>query len=258
MIQFARENKSLIFMLAFFLFALELEIFVSAVLKSGDHSKIQVLNAENEVIYESLEKKLYQFNKYYFEQNFGPLENYRIRRFNEQRPFPFRAWLISAIGIPIGFMLLLGFLVKAWAVFFKGDTPVFEHDPSAVLSRKPGRIADLIDTVSRLNIFVLGFFIVATLFLYWVLPDLIVFISRMGLETLIRFKWFFIGSLLVITAILVWFIYLKYLLARKAIESQTEIEKLKLQIIHDTGDREKVQKLIAQNHEHREHDDSSS
>jgi hypothetical protein len=48
-------------MIAFFLFALELEIFISAFMKSGDHSKIQVLNNRDEVLYESDENKLYQF-----------------------------------------------------------------------------------------------------------------------------------------------------------------------------------------------------
>lgn len=232
-------------MLAFFLFALELEIFFSASLKSGDHSKIQVLNSNNQVIYESSEKKLYQFDKYYFESNFGPLENYQIRRVKDIRPFPFRGWLISAVGIPIGFMMILGFLIKAWAVFFKGEKPVYEESSQpAESSRGKGKIHNLIHTVSNLNIFVLGFFIISALFLYWVLPDMIVFVSRMGLETLIRFKWFFISALLVLTGIFIWFIYLKFLLAKKAIESRAEIEKIKLQIIHDTGNAEIAQKLI--------------
>jgi hypothetical protein len=245
MFEFARENKSLIFLIAFFLLALEIEIFVSAVLRSGDHSKIQVLNDRNEVLYESPEKKLYQFNKYYFEQNFGPLSNYQIRRVSEVRPFPFRAWLISAIGMPIGFMLILGFLVKAWAVFFKGDRPVYDEGAPPPHPEGTGKIGTFITTVSRLNIFVLGFFIVSALFLYWVLPDLIVFISRTGMETLIRFKWFFIGAFLVLTGIVVWFIYLKYLLAKKAIESRTEIEKIRLQIIHDTQDQDLAMRLLS-------------
>ena len=245
MIQFAKENKSLLFMIAFFLFALELEIFVSAALKSGDHSKIQVLNNRNEIIYESDENQFYQFNKYYFEHNFGPLENYRIHREPVDVPFPFRGWLISAIGIPVGFMLILGFIVKAWAVFFKGEAPIYESHQTNTGNNNSGRIEQLIEKVSKLNIFVLGFFIVAALVLYWVLPDMILFLSRLGLETLIRFKWFFIACLATITGIFIWFIYLKYLLAKKAIESRTEIAKLKLQIIHDTASEDIAHKLLS-------------
>ncbi len=239
-------------MIAFFLFVLELQIFISAVMKSGDHSKIQVLNTQNEVIYESDENKLYQFDRYYFEKTFGPLDTYKKRRLDINRPFPFRGWIISAIGIPVGFMLVLGFIVKAWAVFFKGEKPTYDHSDGDFVhppeKKEPvGRIENLIHTVSKMNIFVLGFFIVATLFLYWVLPDMIMYISRMGLETIIRFKWFFISVFLCFAALFAWFIYLRYLLARKSIESRTEIEKMKLQIIHNSSGNEFSQKSLAMN-----------
>ncbi len=250
MIHFARENKSLLFMIAFFLFVLEIQIFFSALMKSGDHSKIQILNDRDEVIYECEEKKLYQFDLYYFEKNFGPLKNYRQRRLDIDLPFPFRGWIISAIGIPVGFMLVFGFIVKAWAVFFKGDVPVYDKTASmeADDERKPlNRIEEFIQTVNRMNIFVLGFFIVAALFLYWVLPDMVMFVSRMGLETIVRFKWFFIGSLAVLAGLFSWYIYLRYLLAKKAIESRAEIEKIRLQIIHDTDNEEIARKLLSMN-----------
>lgn len=236
-------------MIAFFLFALEIQIFISAFMKSGDHSRIQIVNDRDEVIYECDENKLYQFDRYYFEKNFGPLDNYKKRRLSIENPFPFRGWMISAIGIPVGFMLVLGFILKAWAVFFKGEKPVYENsDPDATNNKKPEtRFEQVIETVSRMNIFVLGFFIVAALFLYWVLPDMVMFVSRMGIETIIRFKWFFIGFFLVLGGLFAWFIYLKYLLARKAIESKTELEKIRLQIIHETGSEEIARKLLSMN-----------
>jgi hypothetical protein len=216
-------------------------------MQSGDHSKIQVLNNHDEVIYESDENKLYQFDRYYFEKNFGPLENYKKRRLDIENSFPFRGWMISAIGIPVGFMLVLGFIFKTWAVFFRGEKPVYENNNRNGTNERispSNRFEQIIVMVSNMNIFVLGFFIVAALFLYWVLPDMIMFISRMGLETIIRFKWFFIGVFLTIAGLFSWFIYLRYLLARKAIESRTEIEKIKLQIIHETDNEEIARKLL--------------
>ncbi|MFA6008774.1 MAG: hypothetical protein WC799_02240 [Desulfobacteraceae bacterium] len=247
MIQFAKNNKDLLFIIAFFLFVLELVIFINAFMQSGDHSKIQVLNNHDEVIYESDENKLYQFDRYYFEKNFGPLENYKKRRLDIENSFPFRGWMISAIGIPVGFMLVLGFIFKTWAVFFRGEKPVYENNNRNGTNERispSNRFEQIIVMVSNMNIFVLGFFIVAALFLYWVLPDMIMFISRMGLETIIRFKWFFIGVFLTIAGLFSWFIYLRYLLARKAIESRTEIEKIKLQIIHETDNEEIARKLL--------------
>jgi hypothetical protein len=217
-------------------------------MKSGDHSKIQILDNNGEVIYESDENKLYQFDRYYFEKNFGPLDNFRKRHLKIENPFPFRGWLISAIGIPIGFMLILGFVVKAWAVFFKGEKPVYDNsaNPGHSDQKKPvSGIERMIHLVSGMNIFVIGFFVIAMLFLYWVIPDMVMFISRLGLETIVRFKWFFIGCFVVIAVLFAWYIYLKYLLAKRAIESRAEIEKMKLQIIHDTGSEEIAQKLLS-------------
>lgn len=255
MIQFAKNNKELLFLIAFFLFVLEFVIFINAFMQTGDHSKIQVLNNRDEVVYESDEKKLYQFDRYYFEKNFGPLENYRKRRLNIDNPFPFRGWMISSIGIPIGFMLVLGFIFKAWAVFFKGEKPVYENNYRNGTNEKTkpsSRLEQIIEMVSAMNIFVLGFFVIAALFLYWVLPDMVMFISRIGLETIIRFKWFFIGVFLTIAVLFSWFIYLRYLLAKKAIESRAEIEKIKLQIIHETNNEEIARKLIAMGMDNRD------
>jgi hypothetical protein len=242
MISFTKENKTLLFIIAFFLLVLEIQIFFYASSRSGDISTIQVLNDRDEVIYESSANKLYKFDKYYFEANFGPLESYRVRRFKVDRPFPYRGWLISAIGLPIGFILILGFIVRAWAVFFKGDKADWNmeapSDPDAANNNgEPGAnvLERLIDKVSGLNVFVLGFVILSILFLYLVLPDMILFLSRAGIDTIVRFHWFFIAAALAMTGIFVWFIYLKYLIAKKTIESRTEIEKIKLQITHDTG-----------------------
>lgn len=235
MFNFVRENKILVFLITLILLILEIEIFVHASIKSGDLSKIQVLNKHDDVIYESSATKLYEFNKYYFEENFGPLENYRLKRIKIERPFPFRAWLISSFGIPVGFILILGFIIKAWSVFFNGDTATIPPEPHDTITDEDTHIERIIKKVSSLNIFVLGFFIVSALFLYWVIPDMILFISRASIDTIMKFKWFFIAVSIVIAGIFTWFIYLKYLIAKKAIESNTEIEKMRLQIIHDTG-----------------------
>ena len=51
-----------------------------------------------------------------------------------------------------------------------------------------------------------------------------------GAETLIRFKWAFIPAAIVFTALVAWVIYLRYLLARKAIESQAALARYRLEL----------------------------
>jgi len=73
------------------------------------------------------------------------------------------------------------------------------------------------------------------MFTYWVVPNLILYIGQVGMDTILRFKWFFLATALIILGIVVWIIYLRYLLAKKALDSQTELEKFRLQIAAGNG-----------------------
>ncbi|MEE4113637.1 MAG: hypothetical protein V2I40_12535, partial [Desulfobacteraceae bacterium] len=114
-------NKTLFIIIIVGLFLLELEIFALAAMKSGRQSWLQVIDANGNVIHETSGKHLSEFNKYYFEKTFGPLENYQVRLETREHPFPFRAWFVAAIGIPVGAMLLFGFVVKAYVAIFHGN-----------------------------------------------------------------------------------------------------------------------------------------
>ena len=71
---------------------------------------------------------------------------------------------------------------------------------------------------------------------YWVVPNLIVYVGKTGTGMLVRFKWVFLGLGAVMTGIFVWIIYLRYLLARKTIEQQGEVEKFRLQLAFDRSE----------------------
>ena len=70
---------------------------------------------------------------------------------------------------------------------------------------------------------------------YWVVPNFIVYLSRLGVDTLIRYKWFFLAAAAVSLGLLIWVIYLRYLLARRSIESRTEVEKHRLELEYKHG-----------------------
>ena len=84
-------------------------------------------------------------------------------------------------------------------------------------------------------LFLIGFFILVAVLLYWIVPNALSFIGKTGIDTIIRFKWVFIIAAIVLVGIVLWIIYLRYLLAKKSIETQTEIEKLRLQMESQTG-----------------------
>jgi len=223
------EHKTLLIIIAVVLFLVELEIFALAVMKSGRKSWLQVINNQGSVIHETDGKNLSQFNKYYFEKTFGPLNQYQFKLVTREIPFSFRAWFVAAVGIPVGAILLFAFAVRAFQTLFFGEALKQDSpDPSPTIFES--RFEKIIAVFSRFNIFTLGFFLFMAVFCYWVIPNLIVYAGQLGIETLTRYKWIFLTVGIVVFGLIVWIIYLKYLLAKKSIESQTEIEKHRLEI----------------------------
>ena len=228
-----RENRTLLIVIAVGLFLIELEIFVIAAMKSGNKSVIQVKDAAGEVLYESDGNNLSQFDKYYFEQNFGALEQYQLNLDTRQTPFPFRAWFVAAFGLPVGGMLLFAFVVRVYLTIFYPDQ--LSAASTAAGLNEGSRLERFLLRVSRYNIFIIGFLMLIGIFAYWVVPNMIVYVGRVSIDTLIRYKWFFIATAVVFLSLLVWVIYLRYLLARKSIESQTELEKHRLELEYQHG-----------------------
>ena len=228
-----RENKTLFIIIAVVLFLVELEIFALAAMKSGRKSWLQVIDANGNVIHETDGKNLSDFNKYYFEKTFGPFEQYHVKLETKQFPFPFRAWFVAAVGIPVGAILLFAFAVQAYLSLFYKEGHSGQYDVKE--NQYEYRFEKLIAAVSRFNIFSIVFIILLGVFSCWVVPNLIVHVGKLGVETLTRYKWVFLCFGMVFLGFAVWVVYLKYLLAKKAIESHAEIDKYRLQLEFDHG-----------------------
>lgn len=222
------DHKPLFIVIVVILFLLELEIFAVAVMKSGRKSWLQVIDTNGNIIYQTDGDNLSEFNNYYFEKTFGPLAQYEIKLVTKEIPFPFRAWFVAAVGLPVGIVLLLAFIVKAYMTLFYETEKTSHFEPDTVGYET--RMEKIIAKISRFNIFTLGFLIFLAVFGYWVIPNFIVYLSHVGIETLVRFKWFFLFAAIIMLAIVGWIIYLRYLLAVKTIETQAEIEKKRLQL----------------------------
>lgn len=235
-----RENKTLVIIIAVVLFLLELEIFALAAMKSGRKSRLQVVNAQGSVIHEADGSNLSQFNKYYFEKTFGPLEQYQFKLVTKEIPFPFRAWFVAAVGIPVGVILLFAFAVEAFqTLFYAKEKERGQIDLSK--AEYEYRFEKIITVLSRFNIFTIGLIVLLAVFGYWVIPNLIVYGGQLGIETLTRYKWIFLSVGIVFLGLVVWIIYLRYLLAKKTIESQAEIDKHRLQLEYNQSQRSRHQ-----------------
>ena len=229
-----RENRTLFIVIAVGLLLIELEIFVLAAMKSGRQSVIQVMTQTGEVIYESDGRNLSQFDKYYFEQNFGPLDQYQLKLNTREIPFPFRAWFAAAFGLPIAGILMFAFVVKAYLALFYGDK-LKESGEALAPSDDASMLERFLVRVSQYNIFIIGFLVLMAILAYWVVPNFMVYIGHLGVDTLIRYKWLFIAVAAISLGLLIWVIYLRYLLARKSIESRTDLEKHRLELEYRHG-----------------------
>ncbi|MBN1932040.1 MAG: hypothetical protein JW786_10585 [Desulfobacterales bacterium] len=234
------EHKTMFIIVAVALFMIELQILSVAVLKSGQKPLLQVIDDKGNVIHETNGRHLSDFDRYFFEKIFGPLDQYEVRHITKEIPFPFRAWFVTAVGVPIGVVLLLAFIIKAWAALFYGEEQT-EPKPEVNKTEPKTRFESILSKISGLNIFVIGLLAFLAVFLYWVLPNLITYIGRLGIETLTRYKWVFLGATLMLFGLIVWIIYLKYLLAKKTIDSQTEIDKHRLQLEYSEVKRNSLQ-----------------
>jgi hypothetical protein len=226
-----QENKTLFIILAVGLFLVELEIFALASMGSGRQSIVQVLDQQSNVIYEVKSARLNSQEKAEFEKTFGPLANFHVNVVTKQRPFPFRPWFAAAAGLPIGAVLLFGFFVKAYEALFFGNERRFSRDGASQTSDPPSdRLDRLINRVSRLNIFAIGGFVLLFALGLWAVPHLLSEFGRHGVAVIIRYKWVVLGIAGVFLGLVVWIIFLRYLLARKAIETQADVEKYRLQL----------------------------
>lgn len=224
-----RDHKTVLIIIAIALFLIELEIFAVAAIKSGKKSQLQVYDKQGNLIYETDGDSLSDFNKYYFEKTFGPFESYDVKRVSNDEPFPFRAWFVAAVGIPIGIVLLFAFVVRAFTALFYGDkAPSDVRDASA--SEHGTRLERAAASVGRLNIFTIGSLVFLAVIAYWIIPNLIGHLGKIGMETVIRFKWLFLSAGGVGTAILVWVIYLRYLLAKRGMDLQADLDKYRLEL----------------------------
>jgi len=146
---------------------------------------------------------------------------------------------VAAVGIPVGAILLFAFAVQAYLSLFYKEKNSGEYDVKK--NEYEYRFEKAIAAISRFNIFTIGFLVLLGVFAYWVVPNLIVHVGKLGVETLTRYKWIFLSFGVVFLGLIIWIIYLKYLLAKKAIDSHAEIDKYRLQLEFDHGNRYPLQ-----------------
>jgi hypothetical protein len=223
-----RESHKTILKIGIVMFLLmELIIYLVANAHSGTKSWVEVYNSKGDMVYETQGNVLTTYEKLVFQNTYGPLSNYNVKVVTRTSAFPFRAWLAVAVGAPIGFMLLLTYLVRAYLLFVSGAEEETAHE-QASLEDRSDRFGRLFQW-RRLSLFHLGFFIVICVLALWLIPDYVAEIARGALGLVLQYKWFFLGVFVFISSLFVWIIYLKYKISQKMMDRQMDLEKFKIE-----------------------------
>lgn len=213
-------SRRFLLILVLLLVLAELIAFGVAWKSSGKKSWLQVQDSDGTVIYETRGDTLTRFDRYYFEQNFGPLNQYRTRLVTREVPFPLTGWLFAAIGVPVGLVLFMVFVVKVWRSLFPGEKG--EH------AEEEESFAQSLSSLDRPGVLVVGGLVFAFFLALWVLPVLISRTASSMLELIWRFRWVFAVVFAGFLSLCFWFLYLRYRLARQAMETRADLERLRL------------------------------
>ncbi|WP_321416393.1 hypothetical protein [uncultured Desulfobacter sp.] len=239
-----QEHKALFTIVIVGLFLIELEIFALAIMHSGKKSVLQVIDYQGKVIHETSGNNLSDFNRPNFEKVFGSLDNYTLQLKKHDVPFPFRAWFVAAICIPIGAMMLFAFVVKGYLVIFHAEkVEKLNGQGSGSLngSENETKLESTLNRIGRMNIFNIGFLVFIGVISYWIIPNMFTYLGQIGFGFFVQYEWVFFVLLGIVVFVCLWIIYLRYLLAKRSIQSHTELQKHRISLEYNAGTDQPLQ-----------------
>jgi len=220
------QKLTLVLSVAAVLF-LEMVIYMIAASQAGERSRVIITNDQGAKVYETRGGTLTSYERLNFENTFGPLESYNIEVRTETRPFPFRAWMTTAVGVPVGLILLLAFVVRVYLSLLSGDARLSRKDEERAEGGDPLR--KFFNVFEGISIFHVGVLVMAGVLLLWMVPNFMRDAFRFGVETVREFKWFFLGAAVFLGLLVAWVVYLRYRLSRRMIDNQLDLEKYRVE-----------------------------
>ena len=142
-----------------------------------------------------------------------------VKEDEEVVPFPWKAWILTSVGVPIGLAFLVLLLTRA---YFQVAEPG-EKEPV----ESSGRFVSSVNKLSQINIIWFMLLTIVVLFLLWYIPEIIKYTGDVAITWLTMHWW--VPATVFFTAVFVilLMIYLQYRLKVKAMHTEVEIAKLK-------------------------------
>ncbi|MGD8252303.1 MAG: hypothetical protein PVF20_08315 [Desulfobacterales bacterium] len=217
---------------------IEFGILMVCVIYSANHDIVRITNSKNEVVYEDVynASNILEFKKIYGVDNFKE-EGFVVTRVDVDNQFPTRAWIALSICVPLVIILFVAFIINVFEDVFhqkkankgkgeEGDqTPDFEETA----------FEKLFSTLGRLNIYSLGCTVLVVAFLYWMVPDLLLYVGKVGYQTISELKWVILGLFLFLGIYLILNAILSYKTRNELIRQQAEIQKNRDRLLIEAG-----------------------
>ena len=216
------------FTIVMILAVIEIVIFLSCVVVSHDKDIMKITNKDNEIVYERSydAPNILEFKRLYGIRSFNK-EGYTVKRYAMVIEFPARAWIALSICVPMALVMFIVFVVK---VFADVDHLNFKNQGRRRNKKSTSGFEDthfekLFSTLERMNIYTLGFTILMVVFLYWVIPDLLIYVSKVSFQTISDLKWVVFGLVILAVVFLIFTIYFSHKTKTEFIRQQAEIQK---------------------------------
>ena len=226
------------------LIIIELSIFILCLVYSGENDLVKIYNHENELVYEDTYDHLdiSQFKGVLGIRSFKD-EGYTVKRIGGTTPFPTRAWIALSVIIPMILIFFVVFTIKAFDDIFHSKTKTRRRGKksSPDTTFEETRFEKLFSTLGRLNLYSLGGAVIITVFLYWMIPDLIIHLSRISYQTIVELKWVILAVALFGGVFLLARLYMTFATRREIIRQQADIQKHRDQL---TIENKLEQKLL--------------
>ncbi len=210
------------------LLVLEIAVYVAVSTQSGLKSRVVIEDSSGTKVYESSGAALSAYEKMMFENNFGPLRNFNTHVETELVPFPLRTWVLLAIGLPMGLILLLAFLVQVWMLLLNGEQKEGGPGEASAGRNKSTRFDSFLSASRNFTVLHVGFVIVLVMLILWLVPSFLGDMAKSCLAAVQDYQWFFLGLSIFAGALLTWIIYLRYKLSKQMLLNQLEIEKYRI------------------------------
>lgn len=211
---------------------IEFGILMVCVFYSGNQDMVKIYNSENELVYENFYNAghINEFKSIYGIENFQE-EGFTVKRIGIENKFPTRAWIALSICIPLAVILFVVFIEKVFTDMFpgrsRGKSSPGDNDKEAGKEDtefEETKFEKLFSTLGRLNIYSLGSTVIIAVFLYWMIPDLLIHLGKISYQTISELKWVILCIVLLCGAYILLKTVLLYKTKTEIIKQQAEIQ----------------------------------